>query len=87
MAQGARQLSPRSHGLAPRADVVRAGGAGVASEAWESLNLLIFHDHEDFSTLESIKVFVIMRFTLTSSNCCPWKGGEPGNAASCGPGK
>jgi hypothetical protein len=39
----------------------RAGGAGAVKPAY-------FHDHEDFSVLFHIKVFVIMKFSLLSSD-------------------
>jgi hypothetical protein len=52
----------------PRADVLRAEGAGAASEAWRSVNLLISHDHEGFSTLYSIKCFMIMKISLLGSD-------------------
>jgi hypothetical protein len=43
----------------------RAGEAGAASR---SVNLLIFHDREDFCVLFHIKVFAIMKFSLLCSD-------------------
>ena len=33
-----------------------------------------FHDHEDFSTLWRMKVFVIMKLPLTCPDWCLWHG-------------
>jgi hypothetical protein len=47
----------------------RARGAGADfGEVLRSVNLLIFHDHEDFSTLCSSKSFVIMKIPLLCSH-------------------
>jgi hypothetical protein len=40
----------------------------TASRAWRSVNLLIYHDHEDFYVLFHIKAFAIMKLSLPSSH-------------------
>jgi hypothetical protein len=45
--------------------VLRGVAAGAASAVGASAD---FHDHEDFSTLYSIKVFAIMKISLLSSD-------------------
>ena len=43
-----------------------------------------FHDHEEFSTLQSSKSFVIMNLPLLCPDLCLWPG-HPGRPVSAGP--
>ena len=54
------QFCPR-----PSVDVLPGGRGRRGQLVSESLD---FHDHEDFSLLYHIKVFVIMKFSLLSSD-------------------
>jgi energy-coupling factor transporter ATP-binding protein EcfA2 len=67
----ARPLLTRSYGLVPTPMRLprgkgRRGQPGPAGS--KSAN---FHDHEDFSVLCRIKVFAIMKLSLSSSDCRP----------------